>query len=701
MDLFEECKIIGSLIDSGDEKKARNKLIQTLSSIQDSEDRGYPEIVNHFIRVLGLYPYIRESGASWQERYISEAFKVDVGGIQEGQNLVTLHREQSRILSELYSGKNIAVSAPTSFGKSFIIDAFIAIKKPKNVMILVPTIALMDETRRRIFKKFSKDYNIITNSEMELEENNIFIFPQERAFSYINKIECIDLLIVDEFYKVSSVHDKERAPSLVKAIIKLSKIAKQRYYLAPNIKQIKESPLISDMDFIEVLDFNTVYLEIKELYKSIGNDETKKSEALLQIIRPRENKALIYAGTYTNIEKISNLVTANVMPIESELSLIFSKWLEKNYDSNWQLINLIKRGFGVHNGRMNRALTQIQIKLFEEELGLDYIISTSSIIEGVNTSAESVIIWKNKIGSRNLKDFTYKNIIGRGGRMFKHFVGKIYLLDAPPPIETTQLEIEFPDEILGDLDENIYPDLLSDEQITKIIEYKKELTEIIGEKEFNRIKKENIFQNSDSNYLLKLAKDMQSNPKNWNGFAYLNSEIPSSWDSILYKVIAEDPGGWEARHSQVVSFVKILAKNWKYSIPKILNELEDDDIDIEKFFQLERKITFKLSSLLSDINELHKIIISSEVDISPFISKISSAFLPKVVWQLEEYGLPRIISKKIQASGLISFTNEEVTLKNIINKFQEVGLDRILSIESMDEFDKFVIEYFYDGITMV
>lgn len=700
MDLFEECKVIAKCIEGGEFVKARNKLIQTLDGLPESEGRGYPQIINHFIRDLGLYPYIQGLGASWQERFITEAFKVDVGGGKESENLITLHREQSRILSRLYSGENIAVSAPTSFGKSFIIDAFIAIKKPKNVMILVPTIALMDETRRRLFKKFSKTYNIITTSEMEIEESNIFIFPQERAFSYINKIDCLDLLIVDEFYKASSVHDKERSPSLVKAIIKLGDIAKQRYYLAPNIKQIKESPLINNMKFIEVLDFNTVYLDIIDLYKSIGNDESKKSEALLEIIAPRENKALIYAGTYTNIEKISNLVVANLSTIDRELTLLFSNWLEKNYDANWQLINLIKRGIGIHNGRMHRALTQIQIKLFEEVNGLDYIVSTSSIIEGVNTSAESVIIWRNKLGNRNLKDFTYKNIIGRGGRMFKHFVGKIYLLDTPPPIESTQLEIEFPEEILGDLDENKYPDLLNDDQIARIIEYRKELTSIIGEKEFNRIKSENIFQNSNSDYLLKLANDMKANPSTWNGFAYLNSETPSNWDSILYKVIAEDAAGWEAKHRQVVAFVKILANNWKSSIPQMLIELEDEEIDIEKFFQLERKITFKLASLLSDINELHKIIVNSEVDISPFISKVSSAFLPKAVWQLEEYGLPRIITKKIHASGLLSFSGEEMTLKKAITKFQEIGIDAILNIQTLDEFDKYILRYFYDGITV-
>ena len=93
-----------------------------------------------------------------------------------GDKSLTLHREQSKLLRLLLEGKNLAISAPTSFGKSFVIDAFIAIKRPKNIVIIVPTIALTDETRRRIYKKFSSEYKIITTSDVEISDKNIFIF---------------------------------------------------------------------------------------------------------------------------------------------------------------------------------------------------------------------------------------------------------------------------------------------------------------------------------------------------------------------------------------------------------------------------------------------------------------------------------------------------------------------------------------------
>ena len=110
-----------------------------------------------------------------QDAFVYNLFKADIGLNEEK----VLHREQFRLLSSLLAGKNIAVSAPTSFGKSFVIDAFIKLRKPRNVAIIVPTIALTDETRRRIYKKFANEYNIITTTDIPLAERNIFIFPQD------------------------------------------------------------------------------------------------------------------------------------------------------------------------------------------------------------------------------------------------------------------------------------------------------------------------------------------------------------------------------------------------------------------------------------------------------------------------------------------------------------------------------------------
>lgn len=694
MEIFETCKEINGLLSARNEIAARNLLIQLLADL-DRTKAPYTQVVNQMIRATGLFPYLQLASASWDQKYVHQAFAVDVG-----RRVATLHREQSSVLAKLLDGKSIAVSAPTSFGKSFIIDAFIAAKNPDTVVIIVPTIALMDETRRRLFKKFSEQYTIITAPDTRLGSKNIFIFPQERAFGYAALIEVIDLLVVDEFYKASLTHDKERAPSLIKAILKLSKKATQRYYLAPNIKSLADNALTRDMEFIELLDFNTVYLDIQEPYKEFGGDAAKKSAKLIELISPRDKKSLIYAGTYSEIEKIAELVIGSLAPVDRLYTSSFAKWLRENYQADWRLADLVERAVGVHNGRMHRCLSQLQIKLFEYEDGLDSIVSTSSIIEGVNTSAQNIIVWRSKLGSTSLKDFTYKNIIGRGGRMFKYFVGNIYLLDAPPKAEDAQLEIDFPDTILGTLDEDIAPEELTGRQLEQIIAYREQMSSIIGGEHFARLRKENLLQDSDADFLLRLATDMKQNPEEWRGFGYLNSPNPEQWERMLYKVLKLKPGGWDATWTRVVTVTKSIAHNWDRDLSEIIFSLRQGGIEIEEFFKLERTVTFKLSALLSDTNELHKIIVNPSVDISSFVGRMSRAFLPSAVYHLEEYGLPRMISKKIHAAGLIDFQDPNMDLLRSLDRLKSLGRDAVLAIKSLGPFDRYVVRFFFDGITV-
>lgn len=530
-DLFYKCSEINDYLIDGDEPKARDLLIQLLDYVGRNNIQYFP-LLNSLIREVGLYPYMDVNSSEWEDAFVYNLFKADIGLNEEK----VLHREQFRLLSSLLAGKNIAVSAPTSFGKSFVIDAFIKLRKPRNVAIIVPTIALTDETRRRIYKKFANEYNIITTTDIPLVERNIFIFPQERALCYVNKIDSLDILIVDEFYKSSKDFEKERSASLIKAIIKLGQIAKQKYYLAPNITKIEDNQFTKDMEFMK-MDFNTVFLKVTDYYPQIGTDTQKKGEYFLNLNRTLKGKTLIYAGSFSNITSLSNLILETSPKIDSVLLNDFSDWLGKNYDYNWNLTLLAKRGVGVHNGSLHRSLSQIQIKLFEENEGLNRLISTSSIIEGVNTSAENVIVWMTSGRGLQFSNFAYKNLIGRAGRMFKHFIGNIYVLAKRPNDTETQLAIPFPEEILGDLDKEKYEKILTREQVAKIDEHDKEMLNLVGNA-YKEYKNDSILQAQDSNLLKTIAHKLSSNPEAWECLKYLNYSNPDYWDAALYKINA-------------------------------------------------------------------------------------------------------------------------------------------------------------------
>ncbi len=51
---------------------------------------------------------------------------------------------------------------------------------------------------------------------------------------------------------------------------------------------------------------------------------------------------------------------------------------------------------------------------------LPVLICTSTLIEGVNTAAKSVLIFDKKIDRRDYDFFTFSNIKGRAGRLGQH-----------------------------------------------------------------------------------------------------------------------------------------------------------------------------------------------------------------------------------------------------------------------------------------
>ena len=316
-EIFEECAQINTLIENSNKSEARSKVINLLDKLRRDGNK-YTPLVNHVIREVGLFPYIDPKTALWEDQVVVEAFKANIGD----KDPITLHSAQSKVLKQLLSGNNIAVSAPTSFGKSFIIDAFIAISQPENVVIIVPTIALADETRRRIEHKFSHEYKIITTTDATIAERNIFIFPQERCFAYLDKLKKIDILIIDEFYKASSMFDDGRSSSLLSAIIELGKISHQKYYLAPNIHKIADNVFTQGMQFMRLTDFKTVITSAENIYerrRDVENVDDFKKNNLVKILQNNPSKTLVYAGSYKNINKVSKILVDNLPQKETSL----------------------------------------------------------------------------------------------------------------------------------------------------------------------------------------------------------------------------------------------------------------------------------------------------------------------------------------------------------------------------------------------
>src|SRR5690606_9632439 len=219
-----------------DENLAQKLLVNILED-KHKFDQNLNHVLTDLIEAVGFYPYLQKENLTLDstDSLIRQTYHYS-------ENLDKyLHEDQKHLLSLLNTDKNVIVSAPTSFGKSLLIEEFVASNKFKNIIIIQPTLALLDETRKKL-KKYDESYKLIvrTSQETSCEKGNIYLFNAERVNEY-KEFSNVDLIIVDEFYKLSSKRDDERADSLNNALHYVLKTFNSKFYLlGPNIDGISQ-----------------------------------------------------------------------------------------------------------------------------------------------------------------------------------------------------------------------------------------------------------------------------------------------------------------------------------------------------------------------------------------------------------------------------------------------------------------------------
>ncbi len=103
-------------------------------------------ILDGLVREKGLFPFLDAEELSLADRIAYEFHRPKA---MESRDIV-FYRPQARVYRELINRNSVILSAPTSFGKSLVIDAVIASETYSNLLVVVTTLALVDETRRRL-----------------------------------------------------------------------------------------------------------------------------------------------------------------------------------------------------------------------------------------------------------------------------------------------------------------------------------------------------------------------------------------------------------------------------------------------------------------------------------------------------------------------------------------------------------------------
>ncbi|KTT65399.1 hypothetical protein NS319_18120 [Sphingomonas sanguinis] len=459
-DTFRVLRTISALAnDSGRQSTARDLVIRALA-IRDRIRPDFIPLLDSLVRVVGLIPYADpEQNRSIDDFYVLEAHRAPV---PDGDLL--FHTLQLQIFHDLLRRRNVVLSATTSVGKSLVVDAVIATGRFRHIAIIVPTIALIDETRRRLGGRFAASHDIITHPSQTPDPHRpaVFVLTQERALAR-DDLGSVEFFVIDEFYKlIVGDKDPDRAVDLNLIFARLAGQGAQFYLIGPTVGAVVGIAARYNPVFVPS-EFSTVALDIVEFNYPDNSDERK--DKLIELCSDLESPTLIYCQSPPRASLLAEHLLAHGSFELSEATADAVDWLRREYPGEWILTRALERGLGIHHGNVPRAIQQYMVRAFDAG-DIRHIICTSTLIEGINTVAENVIVYDRRVKTTGFDNFTFRNIAGRAGRMRRYFIGKVFVLEAAPADEALSVDVA-----VGRQDENTPASLileLPEEELTPV-----------------------------------------------------------------------------------------------------------------------------------------------------------------------------------------------------------------------------------------
>jgi hypothetical protein len=432
--VFDAIFSAGSVL-SDDDRESDAALEIAIRLLEARRNGQVPEGCQDAIEMLaeecGLYPYVDPNHFSLLAQTVIEAHSVQLN------EKLYLHSKQMQILLWLLDGDNVVLSAPTSFGKTLLVDAFLANKRPHTVVVILPTIALIDECRRRLSRSFSSHYKVVTtvSEAHDSKRPTIFVLTQERFLQRRDDV-AIDFLFIDEFYKLDPHRGDTRFETLNLALYKALPKSKQCFMAGPHIRGIDlGAKWTGNFRFVRT-DYRTVTVNVID-----RSAKAEKLDSFISDLRSvGDESSLVFTAAPSTAQTLMSQIMDRGIGFETALGAGLGAWIAANYHNEWPIAQGNERGLAVHHGRLPRSLGQLFVHLFNEgEIRL--LICTSTLIEGVNTSAANVFIYDKKINRTDFDFFSFANIRGRVGRMMRHFVANAFLYHEPPGEIETRVEV--------------------------------------------------------------------------------------------------------------------------------------------------------------------------------------------------------------------------------------------------------------------
>lgn len=382
---------------------------------------------------------------------------------------------QYNLFSSLGYSDSLSVSAPTSAGKSFVLtlNTIRAIKNnPKECIVyVVPTRALISEVSSNLRVQCKKnglnDVIIRTSPSIvdidKVTNGLVYVLTQERLISllseiYVNPMFAINLLLVDEAHEIQKGKRGIILQNAIELVLQLGKntsvmfssplIKNPEYFLSlfrRTTKSIsiteKVSPVAQNILLVNSVQRKTHHIHISALFDdyaiNIGEfeigfkfrgDKAEQKSSFAKFVSENGGAVIVFENNPAEAKNIA-LSLAGKLGRKgiSEAFIDFIEFVKEEIHADYSLISCLESGVAFHYGNMPSVIRG-GIEYFFKNGDIDFIVCTSTLLQGVNLPAKHIILENPQSGQEPMSRSDFQNLSGRAGRLMKEFHGNVWCL---------------------------------------------------------------------------------------------------------------------------------------------------------------------------------------------------------------------------------------------------------------------------------
>jgi hypothetical protein len=280
---------------------------------------------------------------------------------------------------------------------------------------------------------------------------------------------------------------------------------------------------------------------------------------------------------------------------------------------------------------------------------------TSTLIEGVNTSARNVLIVDNKIANKKYDYFTFSNIRGRSGRMNKHFIGRVVVFNPEP--QRADLTVDVPvlsqptqvsDQILLQIPENE----LTAESRARLQPYLEQSLVNIDTLRANKA--------NHPDRQMRAATTMAQDPEQWASALTWQGSYPTASQvrqlgSLLFALTGSGSAvRSDAQLGARVNMLRSQRGNLRALAEQQIERGSDVDDAVEDALDFAKNwAQFRIPTAVAALGALANDVLGRDgrlvSDTRVFAGALDNMFLPPFATVLEEYGLPVSLALRLDA----------------------------------------------------